>query len=885
MPKREFHKQLAQYTCPCSYNECEHNNKLIIEGVHYNVHLEARGENYHPECADKWYDGFSKEKKLKDKAFRLSRVCTEFDRGKWRIHQFGYDYNGKYFRKKSIIKDYFYYLKDNIDDIRSEYGLEIDETKTYAGIYGEQLYKVHYRSIKTKNKIVKSGRTGAKTHMGDVSPAFKHILNEGITWSDKRNVLLFDIETDVVDESQSVSDSVNTAEGAVTSIVGYSSFKDTYYVISWHPEETKDLTESKIVKDGNIVYIYCKDEIEVLLTFIRLVRKTNTDILSGWYSSQYDLPYIINRCERLGLPYEKLSPIGKVRNKKNRDYWRTRIEGLDHVDMMDAIKDLGYKLSNYKLDTAAKEIVKHRDIEKEKSSTWRDWKDNYEGFIKYAFRDVEILKEINDTLRIFDIYVNLQQIANIESLNLVFLKSVIVDNYMMTEFYNKGELVFPTRQTVKKQKYAGALVINPTEPGNHEDVTVLDYTSLYPTTVMAFNISPETFVISEKEAKEEAIDVDEYLEPYKEGGVNFVDTDHSKEIFGKRYIFKSHTEQVGLFPIALKKLFKQRIELVSQIKSGKLSAEQEVVYEKKQKALKMILNSAYGAMGFNYFRLYKPECADAITYFARKAFKYAILEFNKRYKVLYGDTDSIMFKRGDKSLEDVYSFLNDFNDNLKSNFVKPFNPGISADYMMMDLKFEKDLKHAYFGNSKKRYYGIEDKTGKKYIRGLNIIRKDAPSFIKDKLNSLAELSVKGQLTVDDVRNLRREIESIDYSKIGITKNFTKRFVEYIKNKPQHLKASLWANEILGTNVSYSDNPYLFYVVSLIEDELKPKKRHKAVCLLEEDLHLIDKNKDKFVIDYNTFFKKQVVEQLDEFRLIENVDNILNTYEKEISNSI
>ena len=299
--------------------------------------------------------------------------------------------------------------------------------------------------------------------------------------------------------------------------------------------------------------------------------------------------------------------------------------------------------------------------------------------------------------------------------------------------------------------------------------------------------------------------------------------------------------------------------------------------DKRQWAYKLVLNSAYGAMGFNFFRLYKPECADAITFFARQALKFATLKFNKNHKVLYGDTDSIFVKSNGSTESEMKEKLVEFNELLKTEFVQKYNPKVSNEFMLMDLKFEYDLEYIYFGESKKRYYSIIRETGKKYIRGMNIIRKDAPEFLKKALNVVTEMAIRDNLNLEHLTQLRKKIETIDYKDIGISKKFTKRFNQYVKNKPQHLKAALWANDKLGTTISNLDAPYLFYIKSNCEDDLKPKERQTAICLNEEDLHLIDDRKDIFEIDWETYFEKQVLEQLKEFELIDEVKNLLSEY--------
>ena len=245
----------------------------------------------------------------------------------------------------------------------------------------------------------------------------------------------------------------------------------------------------------------------------------------------------------------------------------------------------------------------------------------------------------------------------------------------------------------------------------------------------------------------------------------------------------------------LRKLFLQRVDINDNIKSGKYSGDELLAKSKNQLALKTILNSAYGAMAFNLFRLYKPEVADAITFFARNALRYAMVTLNNKFghDILYGDTDSCFFKSNEKTPEEIEKMLFEFNTLLKTNFVTKYTNELKDDYFLMDLKFEYDLSHCYFGESKKRYYSIIRNSGKKYIKGMNIIRKDTPKFMKSALNKLAELAVKDEISVNHLIALRKKIESVDYKLLGINKKFNGQFDGY-KVVPQHVRASIWANE-------------------------------------------------------------------------------------------
>ena len=806
-------------------------------------------------------------------AFKLSRIASKFDRGQWNIHQYGYDENGKFVEKVDKYRDYFYYKYEDIGDIEEDNSFDCGDTEIYKSLYGDTCQRVYYRSIKSKNQLDKNNKS--KVFQADVKPEFKYVLDNKLEWASKRHIMYYDIET-WYDPDDSSKNRPEKAQMPITSIVTYSSEKKRYFVMSWHPTKTAQYDEPKMVDEGDITYIFAKTEEEVIMAFLNLVRVSKVDILSGWYSDGYDMPYIINRCKVLGLPAEMLSPVDDIYMRKRGEFWRISIRGLDHVDMMTGLQDMGYNLPNWKLDTAAKEILKRKDVEKLTEVTWRDWLDDYDGFIKYAVMDVKILKEINEKIQMFDLYISIQQIANLESLSLVFFKSMVVDNYIVKEFHNK--LIFPTRRTIERKPYAGAIVIDPTEPGRAEDVTVMDYTSLYPTSIMAFNISPETYIASEKACLEAGMDIEDIIKQLKADGIEYIDTGKQPDLFGGRYLFYAHSHQNGLLPQVLKDLFLSRVEINRKLKAGEYPADQVDAMHKRQWAFKLIMNSAYGAMGFNYFRLCSYECADAITFFARQALKYAIINFKDRgHKTLYGDTDSIFVKSSGATVEEMEQKLVEFNEDLENNFVKLYNPGVNLEYQHMDLKFEYDLEYIYFGEVKKRYYGIIRENNKKVIRGMNIIRKDTPEFLKSKLNEMAEKAVRDQLDLNWLLNVRKEIETIPYADLGIAKAFSKPFSEYTKTMPQHVKAAKWANTKLGTEISNKDNPYLFYIKSKCEDDLKAKDRQKAICLNDEDLKYIDERSDVFEIDYDVYFQKQVYEQLEEFALIPEVGNMLKAY--------
>lgn len=123
--------------------------------------------------------------------------------------------------------------------------------------------------------------------------------------------------------------------------------------------------------------------------------------------------------------------------------------------------------------------------------------------------------------------------------------------------------------------------------------------------------------------------------------------------------------------------------------------------------------------------------------------------------------------------------------------------------------------------------------------------------------------------VHHLQDTKKLLQNAEYSQIGIFKRYTKNFDQYIK-KDQHVVAAQYANQKYKTNITKDDVPLLFNIKTLDQNHLKQNDRHTTICLLQADLHIINQNKDKFVIDYDTYFDKQCIKQLQQFDYIDSV---------------
>lgn len=807
---------------------------------------------------------------------KISRLISKFNYGDWEIHKYGVDNSGRPVHSVSDFRDWFYFRADQIGQLSRFNKIDIDVETVYKSVFGEDCYKVTYTSIKEKNQIVKA--FPEYVYESDLKPEFKWLMQQkNVEWSDhhERNIGFFDIET--FTESEEFSGPDNPF-APITSIQIYTTRQKKYFMFAWHETETEDLTVPQMVVKDDVVYVFCKDEIDVILSFFEFIKEYKVDIIAGWYSKGFDLPYICERCDRLNINYRALSPINSVNHYKKGFEWKTFIDGMDHIDMIEAVWEVGYRLPNNKLATAAKEILQDPDVEKLTEVTWRDWKDNFAGFMKYGLRDVEILKRIDEELGIMDLFCVVQKLTNITQLLDMHFKTSVVDKFIISDCRDK--YVFPTRRTVPKEQFSGAIVLDP-KAGLHKDVALVDYASLYPTTTMSFNLSPETFICSHTQCEKMGLNIDDVVKHLDKKGIKYVDTGYSDELVGKRYLFYAHESKVGVVSHVTKKMYEERKRIKKEMKSLSYDDPHYKALDKHQYALKIILNSVYGAIGFNVYRLYKLETADATTFFARRALQYVVDNVSKSgFEVVYGDTDSCFFKEEGENGKFTYDWVKEFNKKLDSEFVPHYNKGPLDEYMMMELELEGVFRSIYFSDSKKRYYAINRDTGKKYIRGINIRRKDAPAFLRVKLEQLVETMIEGDFSMEMLLDLKNEILSQPYESIGVTKSFGKPFDQF-KTKVNHVEGAKFANKILGCNITHKDTPLLFFIKSKCENDLKPKERHKTICIPLDELDLIDKRTDLFEIDYETYFDKQVIQQLKEFSHIEKVKEVLEEYNNKL----
>ena len=749
-----------------------------------------------------------------------------------------------------------------------------------------------------------------------------YLKDNNIRFSDdvsKYRVWYWDIET------KYSSDGTNKVENPKMPIVSISildSIQKEYYVIAWHSEETADVSENsyrieKDTDDGDIVnYIYVKNEYMLLKVFISLLQKYKPILLIGWFSNFYDFPYLIARLEENGIDTKFLSPLQLpiFVKKGNNNTVTAYIKGLYSIGLNEVIDSYSIdKFSSMGLDAVASKLNLGNKITIDLDN---DYEHNFKLFMKYNINDVRLVYKIDKYYNLLPMLVLLHHLTGVSFKDILHTSKIVESALIL----NSDKAIIPTTRPFKN--YQGAIVLNPLKSGLLKNVMVIDANSMYPTSTVTFNISPDTIICSYDDIKEEfrkfkhegvlkflevkthkkLQDVEHYDDIYKyalellsSNKIDYVSTGYSDELNEKGYIFYHHNVKMGVFTTFLKQYYDLRTEYKAKKKKVDPSSQEYIRYSTFDMALKLVLNSTYGANGYQNFILYDPRIAESITFFARRLLEYAKLTLeSKSYEVEYGDTDSlfVILKTQEddaKKSNDEGNALNDeINSSIYDNHTKRY---ISTDlpqdlHKYLGFKLEHILHYVYFGNVKKRYYGLDypDSKGveKPYVRGMNVIRKDSPSLIKVILNDLINKIIHNTISLDDFNKAYDQILKAPLNQIGIIKSFNKQFDDY-KVEPQHLKGLRFAQEVFHVKFNNTDNPFLFYV-KLNKNINTYSKVSNVICLNESDLDKLT-SQNILSIDYPTFFIKQILEPLEEFNNIQGLQDILYSFTYRFSNNV
>ena len=618
----------------------------------------------------------------------------------------------------------------------------------------------------------------------------------------------------------------------------------------------QDYTTKKIITWGrkpytpsqsNVTYHHHSDEVAMLNAFLYWWSQNTPDVITGWNVRLYDIPYLCGRISRImgEKKMKLLSPWGLVSQAEvyisGRKFNVFDVAGLTTLDYLELYKKFTYKAQeSYRLDYIAQVELGQKKLDHSEFETFKDfYRGNWKKFVDYNIIDVELVDRLEDKMKLIELAMTMAYTAKVNFIDVMFQVrtwDTIIYNYL-----KKRNIVIPPKdKSNKDSKFAGAYVKEP-KPGKYDWVVSFDLNSLYPHLIMQYNISPETLV----EEKHPSATVDRILkeelnfELYKDYAVCANGAMYKKDV-------------KGFLPELMEKMYAERVIFKKRMLKAKQEYEKTPtkILEKEiarcnniQMAKKISLNSAYGAIGNQYFRYYKLANAEAITMSGQTSIRWIEDRVNKYLNnllktkevdyVIASDTDSIYINFG--------PLVNKFFGNLIDNKIKlveiidkicqdKLEPFIEDSYQdlatylnaydqKMQMKRENIADRGIWTAKKRYILNVWDSEGVRYdepklkMMGIEAVKSSTPApcrkMIKDALKLMMEGTEEDVIDfIDDAREKFKQMppEDIAFPRtVSDVKKHKSFSTIYAKGTPIHVRGALLFNYYIKENKL--DNKY------------------------------------------------------------------------------
>ena len=657
-------------------------------------------------------------------------------------------------------------------------------------------------------------------------------------------------------------------------------------------------------KQDNVIYKSFNSEYELLNAFINwwMVEENTPEVITGWNIELYDIPYLSRRLEKvLGEKLMKrLSPWGLVTEDEiyisGRKHIAYDVGGITQLDYLNLYKKFTYKAQeSYRLDYIAKVELGQQKLDHSEYDTFKDfYTKGWQKFVEYNIIDVELVDRLEDKMKLIELAITMAYDAKanyVDVFSQVRMWDTIIYNYL-----KKRNIVIPPRErSSKSEKYEGAYVKEPI-PGKYDWVVSFDLNSLYPHLIMQYNISPETLLDTRHpySGVDKILNQEVTFEMYKDNAICANGAMYRKDIR-------------GFLPELMEKIYKDRtiykrkmLEAKQQYEKTKTKALEKEISRCNniQMARKIQLNSAYGAIGNQYFRYYKLANAEAITLSGQVSIRWIENKMNQKINqilktedvdyVIASDTDSIYLNLGplvdavyegrEKTNESVVSFLNKICEMELEKYITSSYETLAKYVNAYDQKMfmkRENIADRGIWTAKKRYIlNVWDSEGVRYdepklkMMGIEAVKSSTPAPCRTMIKDGLKLMMNG--TEEDVikfiDDCRAKFKTLPPEEIAFPRTVSnvKKYYNYtdiyVKGTPIHCRGALLFNHYIKKNKL--DRKY-----SLIGNGEKIKFIYlkKPNIIRENVISFIqdfpkELGLDKY-IDYDLQFEKSFVEPL------------------------
>lgn len=624
------------------------------------------------------------------------------------------------------------------------------------------------------------------------------------------------------------------ADYPVISITIKNNIDNVYYVWGLYDYDTS----KSIVRDNKVQYVKCADERELMVRFIAHWCSAHhcPDVITGWNTRFFDIPYLVNRTIKI-LDTEhakRFSPWGLINMREIRVVGREQqawdLTGIAQLDYLELFKKFGYSYGpqeSYKLDHIAHVVLGESKLSYDEYSSLHSlYKHDFQKFIDYNIKDVELVDRFEDKMGLITLAMTMAYRGGVNYTDTMGT-TAIWDSIIYRDLSSQG-IVIPPNGEKFKSDYPGGYV-KPPQVGMHDWVVSFDLNSLYPNIIVEWNMSPETIV----EGERVDLNPDIVLNGAKNGKPQYA-------LASNGVYFKK--DKQGVLPKIIVDYYDER----RQIKNLMLAAQQELEkvdkndkqkvysierdiarYENQQMAIKILMNSLYGALGNKYFRYFDLRMAEAITLTGQTVIRWAERHTNDFMTKIVGqsndyviaiDTDSIYVKFGsmvDKFFPDAPNKV-ELIDKICVDQIEPMlakcyddlHNRLATYTKRMEMGREVIADHGIWTAKKRYILNVHNSEGVQYaqpklkIMGIEAIKSSTPSVCRDALKALFKVIVTGSedKTQQAISQFRDHFSTLPAEAVAFPRGVNdiskwKRVREsiYAKGTPIHVRGALLYN--------------------------------------------------------------------------------------------
>ncbi|XP_051174755.1 DNA polymerase delta catalytic subunit isoform X2 [Leptopilina boulardi] len=591
-------------------------------------------------------------------------------------------------------------------------------------------------------------------------------------------------------------------------------------------------------------------EQEMLRKWAEFIRQLDPDIFTGYNINNFDFPYLINRAQHLKV--NDFNYLGRIKNIKSiirnqvlqskqmgrRENKHVNFEGRVPFDLL-LVLVRDYKLRSYTLNAVSyhflqeqKEDVHHSiisDLQKGNAQTRR-------RLAVYCLKDAMLPLRLLDKLMCIIIYMEMARVTGVSLSTLLTRgQQIKVVSQLLRKTREQGYLI-PTHQGQGvDDQFEGATVIEPKRGYYSDPIATLDFSSLYPSIIMAHNLCYTTL-----------------LTPSAQHKLQLPNDDITKTPHNSMFV-KTNVRK-GLLPEILENLLSARKIAKAELKKEEDPLKKKVL-DGRQYALKVSANSVYGFTGAQMGKLPCLEISASVTAYGRTMIEKTKQEVEEHYckkngykhdsNVIYGDTDSVMVKFGVTDIREAMQLGKEAAEYVSSKFIKPIK-----------LEFEK-VYYPYLLINKKRYAGLYFTTPEKYdkmdCKGLETVRRDNCPLVANMMNTCLQKLLIDRKPDDAVDYAKQVISDllcnrIDISQLVVTKELTK--TDYTAKQAHVELAAKMKKRDAGTAPKLGDRvPYVF---------INGAKGAPAYQKAEDPIYVLENN---IPIDTNYYLQNQLSKPL------------------------